>query len=133
MAIEPTAYKEPTPWKEVGDVTMTSVGGDMELVSKTAMLPEYDENGKPTGKITEQFNPEYHRKSNMGPRLFFKNNVPVRILYEVDGVVDKANPLVSITAKCGLTERQALFGQFRLEVPVANAPIDPSIENAEIG
>ena len=72
------AYKEPEPFMKVNDTILVNSGQEVELQERL---------------IGGELNPNFVVYRNAGCRLYFKNGTSIRVLIEVDGVVDKDNPL----------------------------------------
>ncbi len=119
------AYKKPTPYVKVGDVVLTNVGQEVELVSRTTTVDVRDEDGIRTGEKVLGPNPLFSKYSNASSRAKLKNGQRIRVLFEIDGVVDTVNPAAIGTALCGVTERQSFYVRVRQEPPQASAPSDP--------
>ncbi len=119
------AYKEPERFVKVGDVILINSGKELEDdQEKLVMVPERDEEGELTGRDVEEFNGAYHTHRNARTRVWLKNGKVLRILVEVDGVVDKVNPLAVMPSKCKVDERQSAYVRVRMEDPTTNAPTE---------
>ncbi len=105
-------YKEPTGFIETDDKILTNYDQEVEL-------HEREIDGEP--------NPRFTRDRNANSRIWLKNGKRVRILVEVDGVVDKDNPLAVGFAVCGPLEKQPFYVRFRAEPP-GIPPTDPALE-----
>ena len=121
-------YKKATPWKQVGDVVLTNTAQEVALPERTVLGDLLDDEGLPTGKQVQIQNPLFTKHRNASSRIWLKNGQTVRILVEIDGAVDAANPLAVGTASCGATEWQSFYVRVRQEPPQASAPIDPALE-----
>lgn len=105
-------YKKPTDFKEVGDEILTNFGQEVEL-------QEREIGGNP--------NPEFVKRRNANSRIFLKNSKTVRILAEIDGVVDTTNALAKIVTSCKAIQRQPVSVRVRVEEPTTKIPTNPSL------
>ncbi len=118
-------YKEPEPFVKVGDTILINSGKELEDdQEKLVMVPERDDEGKLTGREVEEFNGTYHVHRNATSRVWLKNGKTLRILVEVDGLVDKDNPLTVIPIECKINERQPVYVRVRMEDPTTNTPTE---------
>ncbi len=118
-------YKEPERFVKVGDTILINSGKELaDDQEKLIMVPERDEEGELTGRDVEEFNGAYHVHRNARTRVWLKNGVTVRILVEVDGVVDKVNPLAVMPSKCKVDECQSAYVRVRMEDPTTNTPTE---------
>ncbi len=123
------AYTPPTDYVEVGDTILTHAGKELDDDQpKTIMVAERDEEGELTGRDVEEFNSLYHVHRNARSRVWLKNGNVLRILAEVNGVVDTVNPLVTVRGNCKITERQPVYVRVRLEKPTTNIPTASAME-----
>ncbi len=106
------AYKEPTTWKESGDEILTNFGQEVELQER---------------EIDDKPNPLFQKYRNANSRVWLKNGKTLRILAEVDGVVDTANALAVVKSSCKTTEYQPVYVRVRVE-KARVAPTDPSLQ-----
>ncbi len=106
-------YKEPTAFKESGDQIFTNFGQETELQER---------------RIGDEPNPEFTKRRNTGSRVWLKNGKTLRILAEVDGVVDTINPLAVVKSSCKATERQPVFVRVRIEEATGKLPTDSALE-----
>ena len=126
-------YTEPTAYKEVGDEILTNFGQEAELHDRTVMvdiMEVVDDEEVPTGEQVEEPNDNFTRHRNANSRVWLKNRKALRILVEVDGVVDTQNPLAVVNSSCGAAERQPVYVRVRPEEPTDNLPTDPALEVA---
>jgi len=107
------AYKKPIPYVKVGDVVLTNTGQEVEFQER---------------EIDGEANPEFVKRRNASSRVWLKSGQRVRVLFEIDGVVDTVNPAAIGTASCGGTEVQAFYVRVRQEPAQASAPSNPSLE-----
>ena len=107
------AYKEPINFKQVGDEILTNFGQEVELQER---------------KIGDELNPNFVHCRNANSRIWLKNGKTLRILAEIDGVVDKDNPLAVASSSCEKLELQPFYVRIRVEEPTINIPTDPALE-----
>ena len=106
-------YQEPTRFKESGDQIFTNFGQEVELQER---------------EIDSKPNPEFVKRRNANSRVWLKGGKTVRILAEIDGVVDKTNALAKVVSSCKVSERQPVSVRVRLEEPSTEIPTDPALE-----
>ncbi len=122
------SYKEPEPFVQVGDTILTNSGKELEDdQEKLVMVPERDEEGELTGRLVEEFNGVYHTHRNARSRVWLPNGKVVRILVEVDGVVNKVNPLAVMPSNCKINELQPAYVRVRMEDPTTRIPTGAEI------
>ncbi len=102
------AYKPPIVYKQVGDEIFTNIGQEVELMER---------------EVDGQPNSLFVKYRNANSRVWIKNGKTLRVLAEVDGVVDKDNPLATGVVVCELLERQPFYVRVRVEEPTKNVPI----------
>ena len=122
------AYKEPINFKQVGDEILTNFGQEVELKERKILGDIVDEEGVPTGEQGQIPNPEFTKCRNANSRIWLKNGKTLRILAEIDGVVDKDNPLAVASSSCEKLELQPFYVRIRVEEPTINIPTDPALE-----
>ena len=106
------AYKEPTAFKELDGTVLTNYGQEVELQER---------------EIDDKPNPLFVKYRNASSRIWLKNGKTLRILAEVDGVVDKDNPLAVGVAQCGPLEWQSFYNRLRVEKPIAIVPTEETL------
>ncbi len=108
------AYKEPKPFVKVNDTILVNSGQEVELQER---------------EIAGELNPNFVVYRNASCRVYLKNGQRLRILAEIDGVVDRDNPLAIAKAACEPLERQTIFVRTRIEPPTEDIPTEPEVIN----